>query len=71
MLICKRKEKKKKKKKVSGIDDMAADVAQQERSNNKCYISAFRYIQISCNTLDALVSKLLLFSNSKKVQMSP
>ena len=44
MLICKRKEKKKKKKKVSGIDDMVADVAQQERSNNKCSISSFRYI---------------------------
>ena len=44
MLICKRKEKKKKKKKVSGIDDMAADVAQQERNNIKCYILAFRYI---------------------------
>ena len=23
---------------------MAADVAQQERSNNKCYTSSFRYI---------------------------
>ena len=46
MSICKRKEKKKKKKKVSGIDDMAADVAQQERSNNKCYTLAFRYIYI-------------------------
>ena len=25
---------------------MAADVAQQERSNNKCYASDFRYIYI-------------------------
>ena len=25
---------------------MAADVAQQEHSNNKCYASAFRYIYI-------------------------
>lgn len=47
MLICKRKEKKKKrKKKVSGTNDMAINVAQQKRSNNKCYALAFRYIQI-------------------------
>ena len=25
-------------------NDVAADVAQQEHSNNKCYISDFRYI---------------------------
>ena len=43
MLICKRKEKKKKKK-VSGTDGVAVDVAQQERSNNKCYALAIRYI---------------------------
>ena len=42
MLICKRKEKKKKKMKVNGIDDEAADVVQQECSNNKCYASTFR-----------------------------
>ena len=45
MLICKRKEKKKKKKrkKVSGINDVAVNVTQQERSNNKYYALAFRY----------------------------
>ena len=26
------------------VDDVATDVAQQKRNNNKCYISAFRYI---------------------------
>ena len=25
------------------MDDVVADVAQQKRSNNKCYTSAFRY----------------------------
>jgi len=28
------------------VDDMVADVTQQECSNNKCYASTFRYIQI-------------------------
>ena len=28
------------------MDDVAADVPQQERCNNKCYTSAFRYIYI-------------------------
>ena len=27
-------------------NDMGADVAQQKRSNNKCYASTFRYIQM-------------------------
>ena len=27
-------------------NDVDADVAQLERSNNKCYVSAFRYIYI-------------------------
>ena len=43
MLICKRKEKKKEKKKVSETDEKFNDVAQQGRSNNKYYTSAFRY----------------------------
>ena len=43
MLICKRKEKKKEKKKVSETDEKVNDVAQQGRSNNKYYTSAFRY----------------------------
>ena len=38
--------KEKEKNKVSGIDDVATDVAQQEHSNNKCYTLAFRYIYI-------------------------
>ena len=46
MLICKRKEKKRKKKKVSGIDDVATDMTQQGRNNNKCYASVFKYIYI-------------------------
>ena len=33
--------KEKEKKKVSGVDNMAADVAQQEHSNNKCCASVF------------------------------
>ena len=28
------------------VNDMANEMAQQERSNNKCYASAFRYIII-------------------------
>ena len=28
------------------MDDVAANVAQQECNNNKCYASAFRYIYI-------------------------
>ena len=36
--------KEKEKNKVSGIDDVATDVAQQECSYNKCYALAFRYI---------------------------
>ena len=28
------------------MDDVAIDMAQRERSNNKCYASAFRYIDI-------------------------
>ena len=28
-------------------NDMGANVAQQKRSNNKCYASAFRYIQMA------------------------
>ena len=31
-------------KKKEKDNDMDADVAQQERSNNKCYASTFRYI---------------------------
>ena len=46
MLICKRKEKKKKKKKVSGTNDVATDMTQQGRNNNKCYASIFKYIYI-------------------------
>ena len=34
---------KEKKKKVSGINDVAVNVTQQERSNNKYYALAFRY----------------------------
>ena len=34
--------KEKEKTKVNGIDDEAANVVQQECSNNKCYISTFR-----------------------------
>ena len=30
-------------------DDVAANVAQQERSNNKCNASTFRYIYIQIN----------------------
>ena len=33
--------KEKEKKKVSGVNNMATDVAQQERSNNKCCASVF------------------------------
>ena len=33
--------KEKEKNKVSGADNVAADVAQQERSNNKCCASVF------------------------------
>ena len=36
--------KEKEKKKVSGTDDVVVNVAQQERSNNKYYDLAFRYI---------------------------
>ena len=28
------------------MDNVAADVAQQKHSNNKCYVSTFRYIYI-------------------------
>ena len=28
------------------MDDVAADITQQKYSNNKCYDSAFKYIQI-------------------------
>ena len=38
--------KEKEKKKVSGIDELAANMAQQQHSNNKCYTSTFRYIYI-------------------------
>ena len=34
--------KEKEKMKVDGIDDEAANVVQQECSNNKCYASTFR-----------------------------
>ena len=44
MLIGKRKEKKRKREKVSGTNDVVFNVVQQERSNNKCYASTFRYI---------------------------
>ena len=48
--------KEKEKNKVSGIDDVATDVAQPERSNNKCYASAFRYIYIYiCKTKEGIV----------------
>ena len=43
--------KEKKKKKA----DMVDDVAQLEHSNNKCYTSTFRYIQIGTNTCFGLV----------------
>ena len=49
--------KEKEKNKVSGINDVATDVAQQERSNNKCYALAFRYIYIYiCKTKEGIVS---------------
>ena len=38
--------KEKEKHKVSGIDDVDANVAQQERGNNKYYASTFKYIYI-------------------------
>ena len=38
--------KEKEKHKVSGIDDVAANVAQQKRGNNKYYTSTFKYIYI-------------------------
>ena len=41
--------KEKEKKKVSGADNMAADVAQQEHSNNKCCASVFFFLRESLN----------------------
>ena len=41
-----REGKEKEKHKVSGIDDVAANVAQQKRGNNKYYTSTFKYIYI-------------------------
>ena len=55
--------KEKEKNKVSGINDVATDVAQQECSNNKCYALAFRYIYIYihiCKTKEGIISMVKL-----------
>ena len=46
--------KEKEKHKVSGIDDVDANVAQQERGNNKYYASTFKYIYIDAKQKRAL-----------------
>ena len=33
------------------VDNVAVNVAQQECSNNKCYVLAFRNIQTSCRPM--------------------
>ena len=40
-------------------NDVNADMAQPEHINNKCYISAFRYLQILC------LSFYLIFNSSQ------
>ena len=42
------------------VNDMANEMAQQERSNNKCYASAFRYIIIIIIIIIIITSIVLI-----------
>ena len=52
-------------------NDVMDEVAQLERSNNKCYVSAFRYIQIDLNSqLKLLFGPLIATNNNLILKIS-
>ena len=48
-------------------NDVADEVAQPKRSNNKCYASAFRYIQIDLNPQLKLIFCPLKITNNNLI----